>query len=161
MAGTNAIKRSVAPNAVFESATAQTDATVSYEQGDLLCLLTGLIQKPAAEADGATFLGVARETVVLGKLARPYTTDVDASQAASEIPGPQFGIEAEVISKTGDAWAVGGLVYLDPATGARGVTSAGTKAIGVYLGPVIAAATAGQKIIIRVGHRFPGDTLVL
>lgn len=163
MAGKNRIVRTVEKKTIFPSAKAVVGAASDWNQGDLLVFddAANVIKKAAAEAEGATFLGIAEQSVVDGKLAAPYVTDVDASIAASEIPGPAFGVVAKLVLKTGDALAPGDLVYLDPASGAYHVQAAGTKAIGVYGGPTIAAAAAGQEIEVLLGARHPGDTLRL
>ncbi|NDD54409.1 hypothetical protein EBZ39_11135, partial [bacterium] len=91
----NNIVRSVRPSSVFESALALVDATVSYNQGDLLYLdsVTSLIKPVASDPDAASVLGVARQTIINGKLISPYQgTAVDAAQALSDIAGPQFGV---------------------------------------------------------------------
>lgn len=161
--GQNTIVRSVNPTSVFESAKSVIDATVDIEQGDLVVFdgTANLLKKAAAEAEGATFLGVMQVSIVDGKLKSPYSTDTLAAQSISDIPGPVCGVVAKCVAKTADAFAPGDLVYLDPATGTRGVTTTGTKAIGVYQGPAIASAAAGQEVEIMLGHRFPGDVLVL
>lgn len=161
MAAVNNIVTEVAKKSIFNSAKALITSAVSFAQGDLLILDTTnhILAAPSAETDGAVFLGVATETVVSGLLKRPYTTDVDASAAITDVPGPVFGVIAKLVSKTADAWVPGNLVYLDPATGTRGVSSTGTKAIGVYQGKAITSATAGQEIEVLVGARFGGDVL--
>lgn len=147
MAGKNTIVRTVNPVSVFPSAKALTDSTCSYDQGDLLCLMSGLIKKGAAETDGATFLGVALETISSGKLASPYSgTAVDSAQAISDIPGPLAGVVAKVLLKSGDSLNPGDPVYLYPAV-ARSVQAAGTVVIGRYQG---AAVTAGSATEIEV-----------
>lgn len=160
--GKNTIVRSVNPTSVFESAKAVINATVSINQGDLVVFdnTANLLKLAAAESEGATFLGVMRDDIVLGKLRSPYNTEVDSSQAISDVAGPVCGVVAKCVAKTGDTFAPGDLVYLDPATGSRGVQVAGTKAIGVYQGGSVTAA-AGQEIEVLLGHRFPGDTLVI
>lgn len=157
----NNLVRDVSTKSIFPSAQAVTNATVSYDQGDLLYFDTVnfLVKKPAAETDCVTFCGVALETVVNGKIKRPYTTDVDASQAISDLPGPAYGSVFKFIAKTGDAFNPGDVVYGDPVSGSRNVQAAGTKAIGIYQGPVIASAAAGQEIEVLVGTRFPADAL--
>jgi len=144
---------------LFPSALAVIDSTVSYNQGDLLVFdtTTKVIKVAAAEADGATFLGVATETVVSGKMKKPYSTDVDSSSAISDVAGPAYGVVAELIAKTGIALAPGDSIYLDPATGAQGVTITGTKVVGIYQGKTVASTVAGQKILVAVGARFPTD----
>ena len=161
MSGVNKITRTVNAKSIFASAQSVIDATVSINQGDLVVLTGGLLAHAALEADGATMLGISSETIVLGKLARPYSTDVDASAGISDVPGPVYGVIAKVVLKTGAALAKGALVYLNPAAGTRHVQEAGTKAIGVYQGATIAAATAGQEIEVLIGARYPSDTLQL
>lgn len=164
MGGVNRITRlGGQKKSLFPSAINVIDSTVSFEQGDLLVFddTANLLKVPAAEAEGETFLGIAECTVIDGKLATPYQgTAVDDANAISDIPGPAYGVVAKLISKTGDAWNPGDLAYLDPATGTAGVTSAGgTKAIGVYEGPAIATAVAGQTVEIKLGCRHPEDVL--
>src|SRR4030042_1753531 len=118
------IVRSVAPKSLLPDARDFVDATVSYNQGDLLVFddTNDLLAVPAAEAEGATFLGIAEQSIVLGKAVSPYQgTAVDASQALPQIAGPVYGVVAKLVSKTSDAWAAGDLAYLDPAPGNRGV----------------------------------------
>jgi hypothetical protein len=158
----NKIVRSVAPKTIFADAYALTSTTADFEQCDLMVYdaTTKKIIKPAAEADCATFLGVAQVAVVDGKIKSPYQgTAVDAAQAIGALPGPVYGVEVKLVLKTGDALNPGDLVYADPASGARHVQAAGTKAIGVYQGAAIASAVAGQEIIVLVGARYPLDTL--
>jgi hypothetical protein len=163
MAAKNRIVRSVSEKSIFPSATHVVSAAVSYAQGDLLVFddTANLLKLPAAEGEGSTFVGIATETVSLGKLKSPYTTDVDASVGISEIPGPSYGVVAKLVLKTGDALNPGDLVYLDPVSGTHHVQAAGTKAIGVYAGGIIASAVAGQEIEVLLGCRHPGDALKL
>jgi hypothetical protein len=155
----NRITRSVAPKSLFEDATALTDATISYNQGDLLCLdgATFLIRKLALETEAASILGIATETVVNGALKSPYTgTSVDASAALGHVPGPTYGVIAKMILKTGDSINPGGLVYW---FGDQTVSATGTKAIGVYQGKAIASAVAGTEVEVLLGARSPNDQL--
>jgi len=158
---TNRITRSNGEErSVFPDALNVIDSSVTFNQGDLLCLLSNKLAKASLEADYASFLGIAPVTVVSGKLQSPYQgTAVDAAQAITAIPGPKYSVEAKMISKTGDAWAPGGAVYGDPADGPEYVSSAGTKQIGVYQGATIASAAAGQTVEVLLGHRYPGDAL--
>ncbi len=117
------------------------------------------MKKPAAETEGSTFLGVARVSIVLGKIASPYNTDVVASQAIQDIPGPVYGVIAKCVLKTGDSVNPGDDIYLDPGTGTRGVTVTGTKSIGLYQGPAIAGAAAGTEIPVLIGCRAKNDSL--
>lgn len=162
MAAINNIVRSVSPKTIFPDATKVISSAVSYNQGDLLIFNTStkLIAAAAAESDGSTFLGVATETVVSGKLASPYVTPVDASAAVTSVPGPQYGVVALLTLKTGDALLPGGLVYLNPAGGTQHVQASGTKSVGVYQGSTIASASAGQQIEVLLGCRYPSDALL-
>jgi hypothetical protein len=153
MAGKNRITRSNRPLSIFEGAKVVIGASTSFNQGDLLIFDAGdaTIKHAAVEADGAGFVGIATTTVVNGKVASPYNTDVVASQAVSEIAGPVHGVTAKLVLKTGDALAPGALVYLNPAAGAYHVQAAGTKAIGVMVGPAVVSAVAGQEVEILLG----------
>jgi hypothetical protein len=161
MAGKNNITRSVAPKSIFPSARDVITSAVSFNQGDLLVFndTSNILKVPSLETEGNTFLGVAPVTIVSGKLARPYSTDVDASAAISDIPGPVYGVICKLTLKTGDSINPGDLVYLDPATGTDGVTVSGTKSIGIYVGAAISSAAAGTKVEIHVGSRHPADSL--
>lgn len=163
MAGYNKITRSVNPKSVFESAQSLVDATISWNQGDLLYLdSTAHLLKPVtAETQSADFMGVARQTIVLGKVASPYNTDVVASQAISDIAGPQTGVVAKVILKTGDTIAPGQVVGLDPASGFRNVSvTVTTVPVGVYQGPAITTAPAGTEIEVYFGFALISGTRV-
>lgn len=158
MAGLNTIVRNDGMYSLFPSAVNLIDATISFNQGDFLYLDTTnhLIKKPTLEANGGTFLGIALESIVLGKPVKPYVTDVDASAAIVDVAGPALGLVVKAVAKTGDAFVPGQSVYLDPATGTRGVATTGTKAIGLYQGKSI-TAVAGQEIEIRlcIGNDLP------
>lgn len=160
-AAKNTIVRSVAPKSVFEDATDLHSSTIDYDQGDFLVYdaATQLLKKPTLETEGVTMLGIGPQTIVDGQPKSPYQgTAVDASQKTPRLVGPTYGVVARCVAKTGDTFLRGGLVYLDPATGGRGVSSAGTKAIGVYQGEQV-TAVAGQEIECLIGARYPGDTL--
>ena len=158
----NTIVKSIAPKSVFDDASAVTSTTADFEQGDLLIFndTTNVIEKPTLETQGNTFLGIAQQTVIDGKVKSPYIgTAVDASQAIAPIAGPVYGVVAKLVAKTAITLAPGDLIYLDPATGARGVTNTGTKAIGIYQGAAVASTVAGQEIECLIGCRFGADTL--
>lgn len=160
MAGVNKITRSVSPKSIFPSALAVISSSVSFNQGDLLVFddTNNVLKKPAAETEGLTFLGMAQCTIVSGKLAKPYTTDVDASSAITDIPGPVYGVIAKVILKNADVIAPGDLVFLDPANGTRNVSVTGTKAIGIYVGAAF-TGNGTSEIEVHLGCRHPADQL--
>lgn len=157
----NNLIRAVSLKSVFESAKAVIDSTITIDQGQHCYFddTNNLIKPVAAEANCATYLGISREKIVNGKIASPYNTDVVGSQGISDVAGPQYGGVFKCTLKTADSIAPGDLVYADPATGIDGVTVTGTKAIGIYQGPSIAAAAAGTKVEVLIGARFPADVL--
>lgn len=161
---TNRIVRSVAPKSLFPDAGKLVTSSTSWNQGDLLKYdpADQKLKVVAAEADNTTFCGIAPVKVVNGKLASPYQgTAVDAAQALGmDIPGPVAGVVAGMVGKTGDAFNPGDLVYGDPADPAT-VSSAGTKAIGIYVGPAIAGNPAGGIVECLLGHRYPADSLIV
>jgi hypothetical protein len=162
MSGKNTIVRSVRPSSVFESAKNVISSAVSLNQGDLVCLKSNLLARPTSEGDGQYFLGIQRETIVSGVIPSPYNSDVTASQAVADIPGPQFGVIALLHLKPSDTLNPGDPVYLYPTlTSNRGVQAAGTKIIGTYQGPAVTGGSSDAltEIPVFVGHRFPGDTL--
>lgn len=157
----NRIVQSVNPNSIFEAAIAVISSASTFNQGDL-CFFddTANIIKPvSADADGVTFLGISRSTVVAGKLKSPFTTDVDASIGISEPAGPQYGVVASMKLKSGDTFNPGDLIF-GTAVDAQTVSSAGTNAIGIY---VDATLTAGASSVgnCRIGLRFRTTGLVL
>lgn len=157
------ISRMIAPKEIFEDLQGKTAATTSYATGDLLSWdsTNAIVKLPTVEGDGSTFLGISDVTVVNGHLKQVYVgTDCDAAVPSYEIKGPTYGVYAKVVLKTGDSLAIGAAVYLDPATGSRGVTASGTKTIGNYVGnAAVVSAAAGTEIEVLLGARFPNDVL--
>lgn len=163
MSGVNSIVRDVAPKSVFESAKNVIGSSTSFNQGDLLFLdTTNHLLKPAAlESDSANFMGVAVVTVVNGKIASPYNTDVVASQSVQDVKGPVVGVIAKCVLKTGDSISPGQLVGLYPTLSPRGVSvTVTTSAIGIYQGPAIASAAAGTEIEVYIGKALIAGSTV-
>lgn len=159
MKGINNIKRTIAPNQIFPSAEGLVDNTISWKQGDLLFFdgAANLIKPLAVDADAATLLGVALQSITNGVQDGPYTGLTDTTPAGGGLSGPQFGVEVEMVLKTGDTLAAGDVLY---ASGPSEVSVAGTKVIGVYTGnKAVVAAPAGTKVLLHLGARFPQDTL--
>lgn len=141
----NRIVRSVSPNSLFEEAKPLISSAISWNQGDLLYLDTvnNLIKPLASDANAATILGIARQSIVSGKPVSPYQgTAVDAAQAIENLGGPQFGVVAKMLLKSGDAFIPGGAVYYGG--DAQTVSSAGTNSVGVYQGPALTAASGSE-----------------
>jgi len=160
---TNNIVRSVAPRSVFPDASSVISSAVSFNQGDFIIFndTSNLLQVPTTEASCSTFLGVATVSIINGKLITALTGVPDAvtTVGLSNVPGPSYGVVVRCIAKTGDAFAPGDSVFFDPATGTSGVTTTGTKAIGIYQGAVISSAAAGQTVDCLLMARFPGDAI--
>jgi len=147
----NNIVRSVRPGSIFESALAVISSAVSFNQGDLLYFDTTnkLIKPVTSDTDGARVLGIARNTLVNGKLISSYSgTAVDASQAIEDIAGPQFGVVALLKLKSGDAFTAGGLVYAC-AVDAQTVSSTGTNPVGIFQDAAITAGSSSTgKVLV-------------
>ena len=155
MAGVNRIVREDVKRSLFPSAQALTTSSISYNQGDLLMLDTTAhtIRKVTTGDQGAWFLGIAEVTIASGRLAFPYVTDVDASIAISDIPGPVIGVVAKLVLKTGDSINPGAPVYLDVAAGAYHVKvtqAMGDIAVGYYQGKALSSVAAGTTIEVKL-----------
>lgn len=151
----NTIVRQVAPNAALADLTNFVSSACTWNQGDVLYfdLPTRLVKPVAADADGATVLGVAVQTVVAGKPKAVYSgTAVDAAAAIETLAGPLFGVEIKVKLKSGDVFAPGDTVYAT-AVDAQTVSSAGVNAIGRYVGPTVTAGASSEGVI-RIGCAF-------
>lgn len=159
--GINNIKSEIAVNSIFRDVGGLVTSTTTWEAGDILVFddAANKVKAASAEADGLTVLGVAVQSVTNGVIFGPYTgiTDNSAAIQAGALAGPVFGVEAELILATGSTIAAGDLVYISDA---KTVAVTGTKAIGIYVGSKsITGSVAGQKIVVRMGARFPQDTL--
>lgn len=155
MAGVNRIVREDVKRSLFPSAIALTTSSISYNQGDLLMLDTTAhtIRKVTTGDQGAWFMGIAEVTIASGKLAFPYVTDVDASIAISDIPGPVIGVVAKLVLKTSDSINPGAPVYLNVAAGAYHVTATaamGDIVVGYYQGPALTSVAAGTQIEVKL-----------
>lgn len=144
----NRIVQSIAPKSLYPEASVIVDATVSYNQGDLLALDSGLIKVVAADADGATLLGIAPQTVASGKPKPVYSgTAVDAAQAIEALAGPVYGVVAKLKLKSGDTFAPGDAVYAC-AVDAQTVSSAGTNVIGLFQDAQITAVSGSEGRVL-------------
>lgn len=153
----NKIVREVCPNSVFESALNVIDSTVTFNQGDLLYFNSGLITRLTAESQGNLFVGIARVSITSGKLNTPYSTPT-LTPAIQDIPGPQFGVVAQLQLANSQSFTPGLVVYADPLRGNSNVATTGTKVIGVYQGPSVTAGAASYGPVY-LGCRYPEDTL--
>lgn len=139
---------------VFANAQPLVSSAISWNQGDLLYLDTvnHLLKPVTADADGATFAGIAQQTLVSGRPRPVYQgTAVDAAAAIEAIAGPQHGCDALMKLKSGDVFVAGGLVYAT-AVDAQTVSSAGTNAIGVFVDAGL-TAVAGSQGVVRLSQK--------
>jgi hypothetical protein len=123
------------------------------------------IRAVTATGDAATLIGISDVQVTSGKLAGPYDglTAVDASQVGPDFVGPKFGVEADMVLNTGDAFTMGCKVYLKDTTNTQTVSVSNpgdNNYIGLFVdmnGPVT-SASAGQVGRILIGCRYPNGT---
>lgn len=160
--GKNTTARKIATNFVVADIKPLVTSSVSFNQGDFLIMDTTdhIVAAPASETDGANLLGVASVDIVDGVLRSAISTDVDASLASPSIPGPSYGDEFLVVLKNSVTAHPGDALYLDPATGTRGVTTTGTKKIGVWTGAQFTGDGTTEKPA-KIGARYPDDALKL
>lgn len=155
----NRIVQSIAPKSLFPECSVVVDSSVSYNQGDLLALISGKIAAVTAEADGASFLGIAPQTVVSGKPKAVYSgTAVDAAQAIEALAGPVFGVVAKLKLKVGDSFTPGALVYCT-AVDAQTVSITGTHPIGTFQGAAVTGA-AGVEGPVLLAAILPSGMVV-
>ncbi len=156
------IVRSIAPKSMFEDGAAVNSAAVSFNQGDMICLDTSthLLKRVAALTDAATFVGIARQAVTAGVLNGPYDGLATAG-ALSSFSGPVYGVVANMVLKTGDAFNAGSKIYLADGSDSQTVSSTDSgdhDFIGIYQGPTVASAAAGQVGPCLIGCRYPSAT---
>jgi len=159
--GKNTTFKKVATNMVISDVKGLLTPSLSLNEGDFVCLDTTnhVLVAPANETDGATLIGVMSVDIVNGQLRSAISTDVDASAAVPSIPGPTFGDEYLVVLKSGVTVHPGDPLYLDPGTGTRGVTTSGTKIVGIYTGTKNVVGDGTIEIPAKIGARAPADTL--
>lgn len=145
------ITKEILKESRFEDCFDLVASTTDIATGDLVHYdaANNLIAAQGAADDGSTFLGIQEVAIVDGTQKGVYGSGMtDGSEPKLHVLGPVHGVIAKLVLKTGDALDAGAKVYPDGASGTRHVTSvAGALvAIGIYQGPTIAAATAGQEI---------------
>lgn len=157
IAQNNIIRDGGRSKSMFESVLPVLSTSVTYNQGDLIAFdnTNKVIKAVSGSGDSANFLGVARQTIVSGLMPSPVQgTAVDASQAIEDAAGPAFGVVAFFKATASDVWNPGDKAYLT-STDAQTITSvAAGSAVGIYQGPAIASATAGQPLNILVNAVF-------
>lgn len=154
----NHVVKSISPKSLFDDMSNVIDSTCTFNQGDFLVLTSNKLAPVASGELGTNFCGISRVSIVSGQPVSPIQgTDVDASVQAIPLAGPEYGTTNKVVAKTGDAFTPGCPVYIDGASGTRHVTSTAgsSKIIGVYQGPTIASAAAGQEIEVLIGAVYP------
>jgi len=147
----NRIVRQVAPISVFEDASALISSSISWNQGDLIYLDTtnNLLKPLASDANAAKICGIARQTIVSGKLSPVYQgTAVDASVAIEGLAGPQAGVIARLKLKSGDAFVPGQAVYYGG--DAQTVATTGTNPVGLFQDAAITAGATSEGDIMLI-----------
>jgi hypothetical protein len=154
----NRIVQQVAPISLFEDASALISSAVSWNQGDLLYLDTvaNLLKPVGSDANAATICGIARQTIISGKLAPVYQgTQVDAAVAIEAVAGPQAGVVAKLKLKSGDAFVPGQAVYYGG--DAQTVSSVGSptnvNVVGIYQDAGVTAGATSEGNIMLVQYR--------
>jgi hypothetical protein len=166
----NRVVRSEEAGSLFPDATPVITTAISFNQGDLLCLepISGTLIPLNSALNSQSFVGIATVTVVTGNLKSPYSTAVDAAQGQSKMPGPIFACVASMKLKTGDSFVAGNVVYHDITSDAQTVTavqpvsgSVSGSAIGLFQGPNMTSVASGQQGLVKLGHTYPNNTLVI
>lgn len=159
--GKNTVNKQIREGAVIPDVKSFTNASISYNQGDLLIFDTAnnVVRAPSAEAECAAFLGIASLDVVSGFPRSPYISQVDASQGVTSMEGPIYGNTFNMVLQTGTTMNPGAALYGSPvAVGVEPnnlVAATGTYQIGVYVGPVVTSSAAGQVVEVLIGRRWP------
>jgi hypothetical protein len=157
----NIVRGGSQAKSLFDSALPLLDATVSFNQGDLIAYNSGLLKAVAGSGDSANFLGVAVNTVVSGLPKQAYQgTAVDSSTGASDMEGPVYGVVASLYLTNGDAFTPGSPVYLTTDAQTVTVTQPGSEsAIGVFVGAAITPSSSGIKGDVKIGLVYGGAGL--
>lgn len=150
---------------IFDDGKAAISSSSSWYQGDLICFDTSahILRVVAATGDAVTFVGIADNQVISGQLSGPYDglTAVNAAQVTPGFTGPKYGVSAQMILKTSDAFVMGAKVYLcnvDSQT-VSSVDPGDANHVGIFVGPsAVASAAAGQQGAILIGCRYPNGT---
>lgn len=139
---------------IFSDAKPVVSSAISWNQGDLLYFdaVNNLLKPVTADADAATFAGIAQQTLVSGKPKAVYSgTAVDSAVAIESIVGPAHGCDAKLKLKVGDTFAPGDLVYAT-AVDAQTISVTGTNAIGVFIDAGV-TAVSGSEGIVRLSQK--------
>lgn len=153
MAAKNRITISVRPATVFPDAQKVISSAISWEQGDLIYFddTNNLLKKLDSDANAATVCGIAIQSISSGKPISPYQgTAVDAAQAIESLAGPQFGVVAKMLLKSGDTFNPGDLVYYGG--NAQTVSSTGTNSVGIYQGATVTATSGSEGEVLLVNR---------
>ena len=144
----NRIVRQVRPGSAFESAYNLIDSTISWNQGDLLYLDTTnhLIKAVASDTNGATILGIARNTISSGVAVGGYQ-GLGTTQALADIAGPQYGVIANMKLKSGDVFVAGQTVYAC-SVDAQTVSASGTNGIGIFQDAGLTASSSSTGNVL-------------
>ena len=138
---------------MFEDALNLISSAISWNQGDLLYLdTTAHLLKPLdSDAHAASVCGIARQSIVSGKLYPVYQgTQVDAAGAIESVAGPQVGVIASLKLKSGDAFVPGAAVYFGG--DAQTVSVTGTYIVGYFQDAAITANASSVGNVLLVNY---------
>lgn len=160
----NIIRGGAQGRSLFASALPLLDATVNYNQGDLLCFDgSNKVLITAATGNYANFLGVAVNTVVAGLPKSPYS-GVPVTEQPSDMAGPLYSVVVTLTLDTGSNLAPGAPVYLSSVgpQNVAGTDPGSADSIGIYTGSqgTISSSAAGQKVDVLIGARYGMGGLV-
>lgn len=158
----DAIVRGGPGKSLFEDGKSAVGSTSTWNQGDFICFDTslGYLRAVTATGDAATIVGVADNQIASGVLNSPYAglTAVNAAQVTPGFVGPKYGVTVRATLKTGDAFAVGGKVFLANGQTTQTISSVDpgdANYIGIFVGPAVSSAAAGQTGDFLIGYRYP------
>ena len=151
---------------LFDEGKSAVSSSSNWVQGDLIYFDTSshILNVVSATGNAVTFVGIADNTVTSGKLVGPYTglTLTNSAEVSPGFVGPKYGVAAQMILKTSDAFNIGDKVYLSNGGTSQTVTVTDPgdgNYIGIFVGPAaVASAASGQQGYIKIGCRYPSAT---
>lgn len=153
---TNNIVRSVSPKSLFESAYPVLSSSSNWNQGDMLAFdaTNKILNAVTGTGSAANLCGVAVQTIVNGKVPSPYQgTAVDASQAISDVEGPQYGVVCAFYLTSGNAFTPGVKVYIGADAQTVSTTATGSS-VGIYQGAAVTPSGSGTVGDVLIGARY-------
>lgn len=161
----DAIVRGGPGKSLFDDGKSATGTGSTWNQGDFICYDSTLtyLRAVTATGDAVKIVGVADNAITSGQLNSPYgsLTPVNAAQVTPGFAGPKYGVTVRATLKTSDAFVLGGKVYLANGGDTQTISSSDPgdgNYIGIFVGPGVASAAAGQTGDFLIGARYPSAT---